>query len=158
MTIVAITGTPGVGKSIVAKLLAKKLGWTLVDLNQLASENKLYSGYDKSRKTNIVDIKKIEQAVKKLRGNLILDAHYSHDLESDLRVILRCDIKELRTRLVKRSWGGKKIEENVQAEIFNICGVEAEKKGKVLELDTTKKTPKQLVSEIMKTLKIREKQ
>jgi len=118
----------------------------------------LYSGYDKSRKTNIVDIKKIEQAVKKLRGNLILDAHYSHDLESDLRVILRCDIKELRTRLVKRSWGGKKIEENVQAEIFNICGVEAEKKGKVLELDTTKKTPKQLVSEIMKTLKIREKQ
>jgi len=152
--IIAISGTPATGKSTVAKLLAKKLGCKYIDLNRIAEKKNLYAGYDSKRGVKIVDIDLIENEIKTMKVDLVLDSHYSHEIENDLTVILRTNPRELRERMKKKNWPEKKIEENVQAEIMEICKAEAFELGrKVLEIDTTKKTPEEAVEEILDRLK-----
>ena len=153
--IIAVSGTPATGKSTIAKLLAKKLKYKYIDLNEMAKEKNLYAGYDEKRKVKIVDIGLIEKAVKEMEGDLILDSHYSHEIKNDLTVILRTNPGELRERMGKKGWPKEKIEENVQAEIMEVCKTEAFELGrKVLEIDTTGKKPEQVVGEIMSNVKV----
>ncbi|MBL7160684.1 MAG: adenylate kinase family protein [Candidatus Aenigmarchaeota archaeon] len=152
--IVAITGTPATGKTSIAKALAKKLGWKLVELNKLAAQKGCFCGYDRQRKVKIVDVEKVKKQVQKLPGNLVIESHYAHDLPNDLTVVLRCSIAELRKRMEKKGWTHEKIEENAQAEIMEICKSEAlELNRNVLEIDTTRKNPGDLVGDIEKTIK-----
>ncbi len=155
--IISISGTPKTGKTSVAKALAKKLGWRLVSLNDLAKEKKLYMGYDRARKSRIVDLKKLRAEVRKLcrlHKNLILESHYSHDMPCDVVVILRTNPGELRKRMKKAGWSKKKIEENVEAEIMEVVKGEAlEKARKVLEIDTTGRRPELVAEQIVRRLK-----
>jgi adenylate kinase len=168
--IISISGTPKTGKTSVAKALAKKLMWKLVNLNDLAKEKRLYLGYDKSRKSRIVDIGKLKSEVRKLsrsHKNLILESHYSHDMPCDMIIILRTNPAELRRRMRKAGWSKKKIEENTEAEIMGIVREEAlENTGKkatkvafrseskrVLEIDTTGRKPEWVAGKIVKKLK-----
>jgi adenylate kinase len=154
--IISITGTPKTGKTSVAKTLAKKLGWRLVSLNQLAEDKEFYLGYDRSRKSRIVDIKKLQLEVSKLsrqHKNLILESHYSHDMPCDVVVILRTNPGELRKRMQKCGWPKKKTEENVEAEIMEVVREEAlEKVRAVLEIDTTGKKPEWVAEQIARKL------
>ena len=161
--IIAITGTPGTGKTQVAKLLAKKLKWKLVDLNKLAEKKKFYKGFDKERNCKIVDIKKLAKNVKDMDGfpqtskkNLILEGHFSHDMPSDLVIVLRCNPRELRKRMAKRRWPKAKVEENIEAEIMAICREETREQGKrFLEIDTTEKKASDVVREIVNNLTLK---
>lgn len=147
--IIALTGIPGVGKTQVAKILAKKLGYKLIELNRLVEDQNLVIGYDKKRKTKIVDVKKI----KIQEDNVVIESHYAHDIDNDLTIVLTCSIQELRKRLEKRGWPQEKIEENIQAEIMEICKIEAlELKRRVLVIDTTNKKPEDVCAEIIKKL------
>ncbi len=150
--IIAVSGTPGTGKTEAARALAGLLGWKLVALNDLASRKGLYSGYDRERKCKIVDISSIAREVEKLSGennSMIVESHYAHDMPCDVAVILRTRPDELRKRLVKKRWLHRKIEENVEAEIMEICKSEALEQGrKVIEIDTTGKRPGQTAEEI----------
>lgn len=136
--IIAVTGTPGTGKDTISKLLAKSLNFGLVDLNKLAREKNLLKGYDEKRKCDVVDIQGLAKEAKKLKGNQIIQSHYSHLLPSDLIIVLRTGPAELRKRLEKRGWPNEKIQENMDAEIMEICKSEAmEKPTPVLEVDNT---------------------
>ncbi len=151
MKIFAVTGTPGTGKTIIAKKLAKKLKFYYIDVNQLISMHKLFEGYDMKRRTKIVDVKKLNKFLinyikefkknKKIKG-VIIDSHLSHYLPGkyvDFCIVTKCNIKELNKRLKKRKYPKSKIQENLQSEIFNVCCNEAiEKKHKVLVVDTSK--------------------
>ena len=158
--IISISGTPKTGKTAVAKALAKKLRWKLISLNQLAQEKGLYLGYDKSRKSRIVDIKRLKSEVRKLSHlykNLILEAHYSHDIPCDSVVILRTNPGELRRRMRKAGWPKKKIEENIEAEIMEVVKGEAlESAKRVLEIDTTGRKPAWVAEQIVRRLKSRD--
>jgi adenylate kinase len=157
--IISISGTPKTGKTSIAKELAKKLGWRLVSLNQLAKEKNLYLGYDRSRKSRIVDIKKLRAEVRSLsrsHKNLILESHYSHDMPCDIVVILRTNPGELRKRMKKAGWSRRKTEENVEAEIMEVVREEAlESAKRILEIDTTGKKPEWVAGQIAKKLKIK---
>ena len=59
---VALTGTPGTGKSTVSKQL-RKSGYTVHDLNEIALSNDLILAYDKSRETREVDLKGLNNYV-----------------------------------------------------------------------------------------------
>jgi adenylate kinase len=148
--ILAISGTPCTGKTEVGRLLAKKLKWELISLNDLAEEKGFYCGYDRKRKTRVVDVSRLEEFLKKNpRKNLIIESHYAHEIKNDLTVVLRTNPKELRKRMARRGWSKEKIEENIQAEIMEICLVEAkELKRKVREVDTTGRSVQEVVEEI----------
>jgi len=161
--IVSITGTPGTGKTEVAKRLAQDLHYRLVDLNKLAEEKGLYSGFDEKRNCKIVDIDGLAREVKLLwrkeriaqggKANLVLDGHFSHDMKTDLVVVLRTQPKVLRERLQAKGWTAGKVEENVQAEIMEVIKQEAWETGqKMLEIDTTGKKPEHVVKEIEKAI------
>ena len=63
--IIAISGTPGVGKTYIAKKLAKATHERLeyFDLNKYIKENKLYDSYDKKADTYDVDVKTLKKII-----------------------------------------------------------------------------------------------
>ena len=61
--IIAVTGTPGTGKTTIAGKLAKKINGEIINLTQIINENKLYTGIDKSRDTKIVDVAELKKFV-----------------------------------------------------------------------------------------------
>ncbi len=151
-----ISGTPATGKTTIAKLLAKKLKWKLIELNKLAEDKNLYCGYDKKRNVKIVDIEKVKKDVEGLKEkNLIIESHYAHYMPCDLVIILRVNPAEMRKRGEEKGWKKEKMEENLEAEIMEICKQEAFELGrKILEIDTTGKKYENIVKEIINKLKL----
>ncbi len=160
MKVIAITGTPGTGKTTVAKLLSKKLHFKYIDVNIVIRENKLIAGYDKKRKCRIVDEKKLcSILIKKIKAmrqsklkGVIIDSHLSHYLPKrhvDLCIIAKCSLKTLEKRLKKRGYAKEKIRENIDSEIFDICRMEAVEKGHTtLIVDTSKGIGNKVIKQI----------
>ena len=143
---IAISGTPGTGKTTLAKKLAKSLNYKYLDVNKLIKSNKLAESYDKKRKCIIIDIKKLNKIlIKEIKKNpnLIIDSHLSHYLPKkylDLCIITKCSLKILEKRLKKKKYSKQKTRENLDCEIFDICLNEAkELKHRILIIDTTKR-------------------
>ena len=147
MKVIIITGTPGTGKTYLAKKLSKKFKFQYIDVNELINKNKLAEGYDKKRKCKIIDIKKLNKflidLIKKSKNNLIIDSHLSHYLPNryvDLCIVTKSNFKTLKKRLKNKKYSKEKINENLECEIFDICFNEAlERKHKILVIDTSKK-------------------
>ncbi len=128
--IIIVTGTPGVGKSVIAKTLAKKLKFKYIDINKFVKVNKIYEEYDNKRKCYVVDTKKLNKALIKeiINKDVIVDGHLSHYLDKkyvDWCVVVKCDLKLLKKRLEKRKYSKEKIRENLDSEIFDVCLSEA---------------------------------
>ncbi len=148
--IIAVTGTPGTGKDAVSKIVGEKLGFDLIDLNKVAKEEGFFLEYDKKRKCDVADIKKLNSEIKKIKQDSVIQSHYSHELDADLVIVLRTSPGELRKRLEKRGWFKGKIEENIEAEIMEVCKSDAlEKNEKVFEVDTTEKKPEESAEEVL---------
>ena len=62
--IIALTGTPGTGKTSVSKILQKN-GFEIIDLNRVACEKDFLIGRDEKRNSDIVNIEKFDDYVKK---------------------------------------------------------------------------------------------
>jgi len=145
MKVICISGTPGTGKTFLAKNLAKKTRYILINLNKILKENKLKEKYDQKRKCYIIDTKKLNRIlidlIKKSKQDIIIDSHLSHYLPKkyvDLCIITKCDLKILEKRLKKRRYPKTKIRENLDCEIFDVCFNEAkENKHKVIIIDTS---------------------
>ncbi len=142
--IIIVTGTPGTGKTKLAKKLAKIYKLNYLDVNELIKKYKLYDSYDRKLKTYIVNTNKLNKFLVKLirNGDYVIDSHLSHYLGEkyvDLCIVAKCDIKILKKRLEKRKYSQKKIRENLDSEIFDVCLVEAEENGhKVRIVDTSR--------------------
>ena len=152
--IISISGVPRTGKTEISKKLSKRLGWKLISINDLAEELGAYIGFDKKRKAKILDLEKIKKYIKKLDGNLILEGHVSHEIPSDISIVLRCDPKILEKRLRNRyPKDEEKVRENLQAEILGVITSEAiEKNKRVFEVDTSVKSVDQNVDDVMNIL------
>lgn len=148
MKAIIVSGTPGTGKTTVAKKLAKKIKGQYVDVNKVIKKYKLAEGYDTKRKSRIVDVSKLKKVLIRMimesKKTLVIDSHLSHYIQKEyanMCIICKCDIKELRKRLRRRGYGKKKIEENIEAEIMEVCLNEAKEEGhKIKIVDTSKKT------------------
>ncbi|MBW2996304.1 adenylate kinase family protein [Candidatus Woesearchaeota archaeon] len=142
--IIIISGTPGTGKTTLAKKLAKTLKYKHIDVKYLITKNKLQESYDKKRKCYVVDTKKLNKIlIEKIKQdkNLIIDSHLSHYLPKkhvDLAIITKTNLKVLEKRLKKRGYNKQKIRENLDCEIFDICLNEAKEKHSPIVIDTTK--------------------
>ncbi len=136
MKAIVVSGTPGTGKTYLAKKKAREINGIYVDVNKVIKENGLSEGYDRKRKSKVVDVKKLNKVLIKMIGEskktLVIDSHLSHYLPKEyvkLCIICKCSVKELRKRLKRRSYGKGKIEENVEAEIMDVCLNEARERG-----------------------------
>ncbi len=141
---IIVTGTPGTGKTAFAKKLANKLKYRYLDVNRIISEKNIEEGYDQERKCRIIDVKKLNNVLVELikkDKKVVIDSHLSHYLPKkyvEKCYVTRCDIKELEKRLKKRKYPKEKIRENLDAEIFDVCLIEAKDKGHNIEIVNTK--------------------
>jgi len=157
--IIALTGTPGTGKTSVSNVLHKK-GFDIVDLNKVACEKNFLFGKDEKRESNIVDIDKFDNYVKEtytVKDIVFIEGHLSHLLKSAEKVfVLRCHPKKLRENLSKKGWNEQKIKENIEAEILDIIlceTLEIHKKENIFEIDVSKKSIDDVASSIIEIIK-----
>lgn len=148
---IIISGTPGCGKTSVAKELSNLVNTKIISLNELAMSSQFSFEYDAERKTYIVDfeiflpfvLEKIEEIKQDNPPFLIIESHFSDIIPVDLIdfvFILRCDPDELFKRLKIKNYDSKKITENIQAEILGDCVnhfVQKQIKVPLYEIDTT---------------------
>lgn len=147
---IALSGTPGVGKTTIAQSLIKR-GYKILDLNQIADENEFVTGYDEKRGSNEIDLDGMDEFLKERFGedDYIIEGHLSHLLSVDFAIILRCNPLVLKKRLSQKKWQDEKIKENVGAEILDVIKVEAlEALERVFEVDTTEKTQEEVADAV----------
>jgi len=148
---IIISGTPGCGKTSVAKEISNIIDAKIISLNELAISNKFSFEYDEDRKTYIVDfeiflpyvLEKIEEIKQEDTTYLIIESHFSDIIPEkfiDYAFILRCDPDELFKRLESKEYDIRKITENIQAEIMGNCVnyfIQKQIKAPIFEIDTT---------------------
>ncbi len=158
-----ITGTPGVGKTTISKILTERLDAYYLNISELAQKESLIAYYDVDKDSVIPDMDKLRDSISTIietsLQDVIIDGHLASDvvlpsLATNI-FVLRLDPSVLQKRLQARGYKTKKIKENVAAEILDICLVDAiAKQGveRVDEIDITEMSVKEVVDKIMKVL------
>jgi adenylate kinase len=139
---IALTGTPGTGKTTVAAILPFKV----VDINSLVRAG-LNVGIDPLRGCLEADMEALAKHLRKEMesqrengGVVILEGHFSHRF-ADWAIVLRLGPAVLRERLAARGYSEEKINENLEAEALDVILVEAvESCSRVDEIDTTNRS------------------
>ncbi|MEM2790499.1 MAG: adenylate kinase family protein, partial [Thermofilaceae archaeon] len=129
-TIILIGGTPGVGKTTVAKRVAESIGGKYINVAELAVGEGLVVSYDAERGAYIIDDARVRERLRQVARErlIIVDTHVASAVPQEelyVAVILRLDPRELEVRLRSRGYPKWKVLENVQAEVLDACLVEA---------------------------------
>ena len=136
---VAISGTPGTGKSSVGSELAGR-GHEVLELSEFVESHLMKGRKDRSRDTYEVDVEAVDELLRREHAgqNVIYLGHLAHFLTVDLIIVLRCRPSVLKARLEGRGYSKKKIMENMEAEGCDVILVEAMEIGTpVCEINTT---------------------
>ena len=127
---ILITGTPGTGKtSLLSRLLEAapvvRENMQSVVIGDLVKEKKLFTEYDAEYGSHILDedalLQELEPLTRDADKGLILEYHSSDLFPSewiDAVFVLRTDNTVLYDRLVSRGYAGKKLQDNIECEIF----------------------------------------
>jgi adenylate kinase len=149
--LVALTGTPGTGKSSVGDALARR-GYHIVDLDVTAKELGLAETDEDG--DVVVDVDALASKLHVPTKVAVLRGHYAHRMPANVIVVLRCHPRELWGRLEARGWPAEKIRENVEAEAIDVILQEAVERGPpVYEVDTTAKTADGSANEVLDILR-----
>lgn len=167
---IIVTGTPGVGKTTTAQALIELSKTdpennnnnnnnpnaipplTHLSINTIARQNDLYESYDESLQTHVIDEDRLLDHIEATladgaAGGFVLDWHVCDIFPErwvDLVVVLRCpDTSVFYARLTdgeSRAYSGRKLQENIDAEIFGVVAEEARDawpgEGRVVELES----------------------
>ncbi len=158
-----ITGTPGVGKHTIARLVAKRYrGSRIIDINKLAiANNAILENDDGYGRT--IDLKKVRRLINSEAKTNIMDLIFVGHLAPyvisayriSMAIVLRRSPYELISVFQKRHYSHGKARENIASEILGITffdSLESFGKDKIGELDTTEKTPFQVSAKIVSLL------
>jgi len=165
-TPVFVTGTPGVGKTVLAKKLADELGLRFVDLGRVVKLRKLYSGYDRLRRSYVTDENRVRHDWPSiLRDGAVVSTHFLVKGlllgPGTVGVVLRLDPVVLWGRLRARGWSRSKAWENVESELLDICYFDAVRvlgRRRVFEIDTTRKSKSRTFREVLGLIEERPKE
>jgi adenylate kinase len=158
--VVVITGTPCVGKTEVSEILRRQYGLNVIHAGEVVAEERLYSDYDASRDTYIVDLRRAARRISRLvqdsSSDVVVEGHYAETLVSrkyhPMVVVLRCDPEILEDRMRRKGYSTPKIKENVLSEILDSCLIESlrrQGKKRIAEIDTTDKSPSEVAKLII---------
>lgn len=144
---IAITGTPGTGKTSISSLFD---GYRVIHLTEFVKEKGLGEENDEFE----VDIgKTVEQLKKEVydEEDVVIEGHLSHHYPVDYCLVLRCEPSELKKRLKDRDYSDSKVQENVESEALDVILSEANvKQEEIIEVDTTDKTVEETFKEVKK--------
>lgn len=146
-----ITGTPGTGKTTLARLLEDQLNesiseskFEVISLGALINDNNLYKSWNAQFDVPEFDEDMVCDFIEAdiRRGGKIVDFHSSGFFPPDwfdYIVLLRATNTNIYDRLLARGYTEHKVQENVQCEIFQVCKDETEDsypKDKIIELES----------------------
>jgi adenylate kinase len=155
-----ITGNPGAGKHTSARIIAEKLDAEIIDINRVAIDNGAIT--KKTSRGLEVDVKKLGALLARMarpRKDLIIVGHLAPYVMKPAGIgmvaVLRRSPYELEKALEKRGYSAEKVRENLASEILGVSlydSVKAFGKRRVVEFDTSGKTPEKTANEIMHAL------
>jgi adenylate kinase len=150
--IITVTGTPGVGKTTLSKLLAERLGYEYVSVRDFALEKGIGESAGDEIEIDVDELARLASEEFRER-NVVIDGHLSHFIPADIVIVLRLHPGAVAERLKVRGYPPKKLAENVEAEFVDVILVEAvEENENVLEVDTTGKGPEEVLNEVLSLL------
>jgi adenylate kinase len=143
--VIAVSGTPGTGKSVFARALSRKLDARLIDLNALIKRKKLFKlDVDGVRVADLRGMRnEFAEITKKSNRSIVAEGLLSHLLPTKLLthvIVLRTRPDALKKRLRPRKYSKTKVRDNLEAEALSIIlweAVHEHGSAKVYEIDTT---------------------
>jgi adenylate kinase len=145
---VAVTGTPGTGKTTATERLGTDL--EVIHLNEVVRRRGLTAGRDEQRDTSIVDLDAVADWLAG-RDDVVIESHLAHRFDADRVVVLRCHPERIEDRLGERGEPEATIEENAQSEALDVVLSEAvaeHGEKRIYEVDTTEATPGEVAAAI----------
>lgn len=145
---VAVTGTPGTGKTTATNLAETPL--STIHLNSAIHEHDLTAGHDEQRDSAVADIDAIVDWLAG-REDILVESHLAHHVPADRVVVLRCHPAELEQRLAARGEPPETAAENGESEALDLVLAEAvERHGEecIYEIDTTDREPAAVAADI----------
>jgi len=162
--IIIVTGTPGVGKTELSRLLARETQSELINLGELVKREKLYRRFDPSTRSYIIDEPRTRRRLQSIFTSstgkrLVVETHWLGKFMPKrpgmVALVVRLDPLTLARRLNARKWPKKKTWENVEAELIDLALFESLKflgRKRVYEIDATRKPPLELLREALRLL------
>lgn len=136
MSRIALTGTPGTGKTTVAGVLRAR-GYDVLDMTGYIRDNGLREEYDAERDTYDVDVERLNDSLSGME-DMIFEGHLAHFMDVDCVIVLRCHPDVMADRLRGRGYDDAKVRENVQAEVLDVILFESVDSGvPTYAVDTT---------------------
>ena len=138
---VAVTGTPGTGKSTATAHLEGE--YDVIHLNdRIKSDDDLWTERDADRDTLVADLDAVREDLGDWSG--VLDSHLAHRFDVDRVVVLRCHPEEIESRLEARGESPETAAENAESEALDVILSEAVAEHgaeNVYEVDATDRDP-----------------
>lgn len=144
----ALTGTPGTGKTTVADLVETAL--EVIHLNEEIRERGLYDAVDTERDSVVADLDAVAEWLGD-RDDILIESHLAHELPVDAAVVLRCRPAVLESRLRERGEPVENARENAESEALDLIlaeTVDALGRDHVFEIDTTGRSPEAVAGAI----------
>ncbi|QLH83467.1 adenylate kinase family protein [Halosimplex pelagicum] len=145
---VAVTGTPGTGKTTAVERLDSDL--EILHLNEVIHEEEFVVEHDDERDSAVADIDAVAEYLDG-RDDVLFESHLAHHFDADRVVVLRTHPEELERRLVDRGESDAKAEENAESEALDVIlteAVERHGEGSVYEVDATEREPDEVAAAI----------
>lgn len=153
--LIAISGTPGAGKTSVSAELRTR-GFRVIDANEHLRARGLLGEKDDLRDTFNVDMDAFNDSLEEFRaepGVVFIDSHLSHQCDCSRVIVLRCHPDVLAQRLRARGYSEAKVRENVQAEVLDVILCEATDSDiPVNEIDCTAKPVSEVANLILQAI------
>ena len=153
---IVITGNPGVGKHTITKQIAKNLKLNIIDINQIAKDEKLF---EKNEYTNDVDTTKLKKILKgRISEKNVIVGHLApYVLDKNkvkVIIVLRRNPYDLISIYKKRKYTDKKIIENTGSEVLGIIAYDVINKfqEKTFQINATKKSIQEIIDKVMKII------
>ncbi|MFB6113638.1 MAG: adenylate kinase family protein [Halodesulfurarchaeum sp.] len=149
---VAVTGTPGTGKTTAVNELDTDL--TVVHLNDVIREEGMYTTVDEDRESVVADLDAIAEWLSG-SDDVLFESHLAHYFDADVTVVLRCHPETLERRLLDRGEPRGKARENAESEALDVILSETltrQDDDCVFEIETTTDSPTETASKIQAVL------
>lgn len=157
---IAVTGTPGTGKTTATERLASKLeesdaassaaDFDVIHLNTVLEDEEFYTEVDADRQSKVADLDALAAWLEG-REDVIVESHLAHHFDADCVAVLRCAPEPLESRLLERGETEAKAAENAESEALDVIlseSVDEYGLESIYEIDTTDRTPDAVAAEL----------